>query len=138
MHQGSPLLPLCRTLSRSLNRHPLCCPRRSSRHLFNQTSVYPVLALHSTCIRLLYQLSICTSSFLTLFIRNTPNKLLEDFTQEHSLAFSQHFSCPMPLLRTTPLVQLLLHIDTSSHLSPILYCSAHFSELHTLNTPHAQ
>ena len=31
----------------------------------------------------------------------------------------------MPLLRTTPLVQLLLLIDTSWPLSPILYCSGH-------------
>ena len=39
-------------------------------------------------------------------------------SQEHSLSFSQHFfSYPMPLLRTTPLVQLLLHIDTSWPLS---------------------
>ena len=45
--------------------------------------------------------------------------------QVHSLSFSHHFSYPMPLLRTTPLVQLLLQIETS----PILYCSAHFSVL---------
>ena len=32
----------------------------------------------------------------------------------------------MPLLRTTPLVQFLLRIDTSWPLSPILYCSGHF------------
>ena len=50
-------------------------------------------------------------------------------SQEHSLSFSQHFSYPMPLLRTTPLVQLLLHIDTSWPLSRILSCSAHFSAL---------
>ena len=56
-------------------------------------------------------------------------------SQEHSVFFSQHFSYPMPLLRTTPLVQLLLHIDTSPHLSPILYYSAHFSALPTLYTP---
>ena len=35
----------------------------------------------------------------------------------------------MPLFRTTPLVQLLLRIDTSWPLSPILYCSGHFSAL---------
>ena len=34
-------------------------------------------------------------------------------SQEHSLSFSQHFSYPMPLFRTTPLVQLLFNIDTS-------------------------
>ena len=43
----------------------------------------------------------------------------------------------MPLLRTTPLVQLLLHMDTSSPLSPVLCCSAYFSALPTLYTPHS-
>ena len=43
----------------------------------------------------------------------------------------------MPLLRTMPLVQLFLHIDTSSHLSRVLYCSAHFSALPTLYIPHS-
>ena len=46
-------------------------------------------------------------------------------SQKHSLSFSQHFSYPMPLL----LVQLLLHIDTSWPLSPILYCLGHYSVL---------
>ena len=36
-----------------------------------------------------------------------------------------------------PLVQLLLHIDTSWNLSAIIYCSAHFSVLPTLYTPHS-
>ena len=44
---------------------------------------------------------------------------------------------PMPLLRTTRLVQLLLHMDTSWSLSPILHCSAHYSTLPTLYTPHS-
>ena len=46
----------------------------------------------------------------------------------------------MLLLRTTPFVQLLLPIDTSWPLSPILYCSGHFSalpKLYTLYTPHS-
>ena len=48
---------------------------------------------------------------LTLSIRGTPTKLLRHFISiEHSLSFSQHFSYPMPLLRTTPSVQLLLHM----------------------------
>ena len=38
----------------------------------------------------------------------------------------------MPLRRATELVQLLLHRVTSSHLTPIHYCSAHFSALPTL------
>ena len=41
----------------------------------------------------------------------------------------------MPLLRTTLLVQLLLLIDTSWPLSPILYCSGHFSALPKLYIP---
>ena len=48
-------------------------------------------------------------------------------SQEHSLSFSKHLSYSMPLLRTTPFVQLLLRIDTSWLLSQILYCSAPFS-----------
>ena len=43
----------------------------------------------------------------------------------------------MPLLRTTPLVQLLLHIDSSWPLSPIHYCSGYFSALPKLYTPHS-
>ena len=43
----------------------------------------------------------------------------------------------MPLLRTTTLVQLLLNIDTSWHLSPILYSLAHFLAHPTLYTPHS-
>ena len=66
-----------------------------------------------------------TSSFLTLSIRDTPTKLLKHFISRTFTSFSQHFSYPMPMLRTTPLVQLLLRIDTSWSLSPILYCSGH-------------
>ena len=40
----------------------------------------------------------------------------------------------MPMLRTTRLVQLLLHIDISWPLPPILYCSGHFSALPKLST----
>ena len=57
-------------------------------------------------------------------------------SQEHSLFFSQHFSYQC-LLRTMPLVQLLIRIDTSWPLSPILNCYAHFSTLPTLYTPHS-
>ena len=39
-------------------------------------------------------------------------------SQEHSLSFSQHFSYPMFLLISTPLAQLLFHIDTSSTFIP--------------------
>ena len=55
-----------------------------------------------------------TSSFVTL-----QPKFSSTSSQEHSLSFSEHFSYPMSLLRTTPLVQLLLHMDTFWSLSPI-------------------
>ena len=42
-------------------------------------------------------------------------------SQQHLLSFSQHFSYPLPLLRSTPLVQLLLHIDISWPLSPMAF-----------------
>ena len=57
-------------------------------------------------------------------------------SQEHSLSFSQHFSYLMPLL-CTPLVELLLRLDTSWPLFPIVYCSGHFSALLKLYTPHS-
>ena len=43
----------------------------------------------------------------------------------------------MPLLRTTPLAKLLLHIETTWPICPILYYSAHFSVLPTICTPHS-
>ena len=72
-----------------------------------------------------------SSSPTYLFIPNSIHSRHSDQTSshEHLLSFSQHFSYPMPLLRTTPLVQLLLRIDTSWPLSPILYCLGHFSGL---------
>ena len=52
--------------------------------------------------------------------------------QEHSLSFAQHFSYPMPLLRTTPLVQLVLHIHFLAFIpSPLLLSIL-------LSTPHTQ
>ena len=51
---------------------------------------------------------LCTSSFLTLkFVTLQPN-FSNTSSQEHSLSFFQHFSYPMPLLHTMPMVQLLL------------------------------
>ena len=43
----------------------------------------------------------------------------------------------MSLLHTMALVQLLLRIDTSWPLSPIFYCSGHFSALPKLYTSHS-
>ena len=64
-----------------------------------------------------------TSSFLSLFIRDTQTKHLKHYiSQEHSLSFSQHFSNSMPLLRTTLMVQLLLHLDTFHHEFMKLLC----------------
>ena len=54
--------------------------------------------------------------------------------REHSLSLSRHFTQHKPLLHTTPLIQLRLHIDTFSHWSPLLYSSAHFSALPMLYT----
>ena len=69
-----------------------------------------------------------------LFIPNsihsdTPTKLLKHFISRTFTFLLLALSYPMPLLRTTPLVQLLFYIDTSWSFSPILYCSAHFSAL---------
>ena len=77
-----------------------------------------------------------TSSFLTLSVTLQPS-FSDTSSQEHSLSFSQYFSYPMPLLRTTPLVQLHLRIDTSWPLFLILYCSGHFLALTKLYTPHS-
>ena len=56
-------------------------------------------------------------------------------SQEHSLSFSQHFLYPMRLLRATPLVQLLLHIDTFWPLSPILIAQDTF-QCSPISGPH--
>ena len=79
------------------------------------------------------------SSPTHLFIPNYPLLTLQpnfsiNSSQEHSLSFSRQFLNPMPLHRTTPLVHLLLHIDTSRNLSNVLNCSAHFSAHPTLYT----
>ena len=65
------------------------------------------------------QLQLYTSSPTHLLI---PNSIHSWHSNQTSLTlhlknihFSQHFSYPMPLLRTMQLVQLLLHIDTSWH-----------------------
>ena len=57
---------------------------------------------------------ISTSSLITETIQALQSNFSNTSSQEHPLSFSQHFSYPMPLLRTTPLVQLLLHRDTLS------------------------
>ena len=78
--------------------------------------------------------------FLTLSIHDTPTELLKHIIPRTFLSFSQHVSYPMPnLLLTTPLVQYyysFIYLDTSLHLFPILYCSAHFSAFPWLTTPH--
>ena len=61
----------------------------------------------------LIQLSYATSSFLTLSIRDTPTKLLKQFISRTFTFLLSALLIPMSLIRTTPLVQWLLHIDTS-------------------------
>ena len=87
--------------------------------------------------QILYIPLLRTSSFLTLSSRDTLTKLLNTSTQERSLSFSRNFSYPMPLLCTTPLVQLLHHMDIffASIPNPLLYST--FSVLQTLYTPHS-
>ena len=112
----------------------LYCPRPPSHHPSSLTSVslVPVLHLlppstslwpygthpffpHAQTISILSALLansfsiptlLSTSSFLTLSIRTLQPNLSNTSSQEHLHSFSQHFSYPMPLLRTTPLVQL--------------------------------
>ena len=75
-------------------------------------------------------------SWLDTFVIVSPN-FLKTSSQEHSLPLSQHFWYPLPLHRTTPLVQfVLLHIDTFSQLSPLQF-PTHFSALPTPYTPHS-
>ena len=83
MHQGSPLLPIFRAASTVIPLLP--------KAIFTP-SIQPNLGLPRT------------SPPLTS-IRDTTTKLRKISSQKHSLSFSH----PMPLFRTTPLVQLLLH-----------------------------
>ena len=137
MYQVTPLFPIFRALSRNLHRHSLL-PKAT----FTQ-SIQPNLGLPRTrpsltsaintllAIRYSSILSICSdlryslTPFLLKLSYAPLHSLLSPFatpqanfsntsSQEHSLSFSQHYLYPMPRLRTTPLVQLvLLHIDTS-------------------------
>ena len=84
----------------------------------------------------LFQLSFAPlHSKLYSFVTLKPN-FSNTSSQEPSLSISQHFSYPMHLLRTKQLV-LLIHINISWPLSPILYCSAHLSSLPTLYILHS-
>ena len=120
----------------------LCCPRPHSHHPSSLSSVSIVPALHflppstpfwpdgthpffshgqtisilsdllSSLTPFLFQLSYALNSKLYPFVTLQQN-FSNTISQEHSVSFSQHVSYPMPLLRTTPLVQLLLNIDAS-------------------------
>ena len=77
------------------------------------------------------------SSFRTLFIHDTPTKFLKHFISRTfifllSALLIPHASVPHNAVNWIP-----LHVDTSSHLSPILYYSAKLSALPTLYTPHS-
>ena len=63
------------------------------------------------------------SSLLTLYILDIPTYLLKHFiSKKKSLSFSQHFSCPMHLLRPTPLVKLLhSYRHFAFYLNPLLF-----------------
>ena len=140
-----------------------CCPRPPSHHPSSLTSVSLVPSLNLlppskpfwpygthpffhmpkpsqySLICSTRKLRFYSSSPTHRFIPNYPFVTLQPnvsntSSPEHSLSFSQHFSYPMPLLRTTPLEQLLLHRDTTWPFFPVLYCSAHFSALPTLYT----
>ena len=158
MHQGSPPFPICRAASSVIpmlpriiftpyiqpNHGRLVPPSTEFRFQHPSCHTLLILSFHMpkpsqySLICSTRKLPSYSSSPTHLFIPNSnqPN-LSNASSEEHSLSFSQHFSNPMPLLRTTPLVQLLLLIDTSWPLSPILYYSAHFSALPTLYTPHS-
>ena len=119
----------------------ICCPRPPSHHPSSITSVSIVPALHLLPLSIpfwpydnhpffphaktisiltgllysltpfLFQLSYAPlHSKLCPFVKLQPN-FSNTLSQEHLLSFFQHFSYPMPLLRPTPLVQLLIHID---------------------------
>ena len=80
------------------------------------------------------QFTFSSSSSTHLFIPNSisvlhSHQISHTSSQVHLLSFSQYYSYPMPLLHTTLLVQIVLHIESSTHLSPVLHCSAHFSVL---------
>ena len=71
-----------------------------------------------------------TSSFLTLSISDTPTKFLKHFNSRKFTFFLSaliipHTSAPYSAVGTIT----YSYIDISWHLSPVLYCSAHFSEL---------
>ena len=153
MHQGFPLLPY---LSHSLHHHPsdaqghlhaiqpnldllhtrhenppwtpLRCSSTLSTCPNHLNTLWSGLLANSHSIPALLRIS----SFLTLpFVTLQPN-FSNASSREHSLSFSQHYSYSMPLLGRKQLVQLLLLIDNSSHLSSNLYCLARFSVLPTL------
>ena len=128
------------------------CQRTPSHHTSNVTSVYPILGLHFLAwhqyrtvlihsihvsnisqyylIHSARKLPLCSGSSMHLFIPNSIHswhctKFLKHFI---SITFTFLLSALLhPILRTTPLVLFLLHIEISYHLPAILYCSTHFS-----------
>ena len=143
----------------------LCCPKPSSRHPYNLTSVYPVPALPLTsaintllAIRYSSILSTCpnhlkthwsallanslsipallrTSSFPTQSIRDTPTKLLK-----HFILKTFTFLLPALLIPQVSAPYNAVGTITPSyrHFFKFIhnpYCSAHFLGLPTLYTP---
>ena len=86
----------------------------------------------------LFQLSYAPLHSLLFPIVTLQPNFSNTSSQEYSLTFSQHFSYPMPLLRTTPFVQLLLQIDASwPAFIPNTQLLSTLSALPTLYVPHS-
>ena len=129
----------------------ISCPRPTSHHPCKLTSAYrpnPVPAfhlhapstpfytykilIHSHHVSKPSQYSLIhsarkipfyfSSSFLSLSIRDTPTKLLKRVISRIFTFLLSALLIPHAVLRTTPLVQLLLHTDTSSHLPQMSHC----------------
>ena len=125
----------------------------TSQHPFDLTSVNPVTALHflppsriiwpfgihpfsplvqtmSVLPDALYSPTsfLRTSPFLTLPIRDTHSKLLKHFISRTFTFLLSTLLIPhaSAYYNVVNLLRLLLHIDTSLHLSLIIYCSARF------------
>ena len=89
----------------------------------SQCSLIALLANSLSILALLRTSSLSIHDTLTKFLKHFISRT---FTFLFSVLLIPH-DMGSPLLCTTSLVQLLLHIDTSWPLSPVLYCSAHFS-----------
>ena len=121
---------------RAPSNHPsdltLAMPYHYLLHCLHVSKLSPYSLVHSLTIPAL----LCTCSFITQLICDTPNKPVKHFISRiFTFILSLHFTYPMPLLCIMQLEQLRLDIDTYLHLFLIFYCSAPFSMLPTLFVP---